>query len=335
MSLFQPLPAYKITSRHKVLDLSQPHIMAILNVTPDSFSDGGRFNGVDEAVSHCQEMIRAGATIIDIGGESTRPNAEIIGTTEEINRVIPVVKAIRKQCGDDIWLSIDTSNPAVIEAAVAAGADIWNDVRALKRPGAAAMAVQLDIPIMLMHMRGEPTTMNDLAHYEDVITEVSAELIARIEQVTAAGVKHDKIIIDPGFGFAKNYEHHCALLTQLHRLQALELPIIFGISRKRFLAEVLQKSGVATVADTQAVQRDAASTAAGLLALQQGASIIRTHNVAMMQQAVALWQQLVAYDIDNNNKSASTSTNSSNSLNVSSSSSSSSINTNTNNSSKM
>lgn len=316
MSLFQPLPAHKINSRHKVLDLSQPHIMAILNVTPDSFSDGGQFNDVDEAVSHCQEMIQAGATIIDIGGESTRPNAETIDTIEEINRVIPVVKAIRKQCGDDIWLSIDTSNPMVIEAAFAAGADIWNDVRALKRPGAAAMAAQLDIPIMLMHMRGEPTTMNDLAHYEDVIAEVIAELIARIEQVTTAGVKRDKIIIDPGFGFAKNYEHHCALLTQLHRLQALELPIIFGISRKRFLAEVLQKSGVITVADTQAVQRDAASTAAGLLALQQGASIIRTHNVSMMQQALALWQQLVACDSNNNNKSTS-------------------INTNTNNSSKM
>ena len=295
MSLFQPLPDYKVTSRQKVLDLSQPQIMGILNVTPDSFSDGGQFDQAAKAVAHCQAMMASGASIIDIGGESTRPNAKAVTTKEEIQRVIPVVEAIRKQCGDDIWLSIDTSNPLVMQAAFATGADIWNDVRALKREGSAIMAAKLDIPVMLMHMRGEPTTMNNLAHYKDVISEVSAELIMRINDVTAIGVKRDKIIIDPGFGFAKNYEHHCALLTQLDSLQALNLPIMFGISRKRFLAEVLHKSGVATVTDTQAIDRDAAGTAAGLLALQQGASIIRTHNVAMMQQAVALWQQLVVY----------------------------------------
>ncbi len=295
MSLFQPLPTYKVTSRHKVLNLSQPQIMGILNVTPDSFSDGGQFDRADKAVAHCQAMMKSGASIIDIGGESTRPNAEAVATSEEIQRVIPVVEAIRKQCGDDIWLSIDTSNPLVMQAAFAAGADIWNDVRALKREGSAVMAAQLDIPVMLMHMRGEPTTMNELANYNDVLGEVSAELITRINDVIAIGVKRDKIIIDPGFGFAKNYEHHCALLTQLDRLQALDLPIMFGISRKRFLAEVLHKSGVKAVLDTQAVERDAAGTAAGLLALQQGASIIRTHNVATMQQAVALWQQLVVY----------------------------------------
>ena len=300
MSLFQPLPAHRITSRHKVLDLSQPHIMGILNVTPDSFSDGGQFNGIDKAVTHCKAMIAAGASIIDIGGESTRPNADAVATNEEMQRVIPIVKSIREQCGDDIWLSIDTSNPAVIQAAVIAGADIWNDVRALKRKGAAIMAAQLDIPVMLMHMRGEPTTMNNMACYKDVIGEVSAELIARVEEVTAVGVKRDKIIIDPGFGFAKSYEHHCALLTQLDSLQALHLPIMFGISRKRFLAEVLHKSGVKEVRVTQAAERDAVGMAAGLLAIQQGASIIRTHNVAMMQQALALWQQLVVYTNNSN-----------------------------------
>lgn len=296
MSLFHPLPAYTITSRGKALDLSQPHIMGILNVTPDSFSDGGQFNVLDKAVAHCQQMLTAGATIIDIGGESTRPNAEAVTSIEEIRRVVPVVKAIRQQLGDEIWLSIDTSNPDIMQAAFEAGADIWNDVRALKREGAAAMAAKLDIPVMLMHMRGEPTTMNNLAQYDDVLSEVSAELTTRIAEVTSSGVKHDKIIIDPGFGFAKNYEHHCALLTQLDSLQALKLPIMFGISRKRFLAEVLTKSGVERVAKTQAVERDAAGTAAGIFALQQGASIIRTHNVAMMQQALALWHQLSIYN---------------------------------------
>jgi len=295
MSLFQPLPNYKVTSRDKTLNLSQPHIMGILNVTPDSFSDGGRFNALDSALNHAKEMISAGATIIDIGGESTRPNAAIVATYEELQRVLPVVKAIRQQLGDGVWLSIDTSNPTVMQAAFEAGADIWNDVRALKREGAAEMAAKLDIPIMLMHMRGEPTTMNSLAQYDDVIKEVSAELAARIAEVTSLGVKREKMIIDPGFGFAKNYEHHCALLSELERLQDLGLPMMFGISRKRFLAEVLSRSGVEALANTQALERDAVGTAAGLFALQQGASIIRTHNIAMMQQAVALWQQLSTY----------------------------------------
>ena len=297
MSLFQPLPSYKVTSRDKTLDLSQPHVMGILNVTPDSFSDGGRFTAIDSAIIHAKDMIGAGATIIDIGGESMRPNAAaIVATNEELQRVIPVVKAIRQQLGDGVWLSIDTSNPIVMQAAFEAGADIWNDVRALKREGAAEMAAKLDIPVMLMHMRGEPTTMDNLAQYDDVIKEVSTELTARIVEVTNAGVKREKIIIDPGFGFAKNYEHHCALLSQLERLQTLGLPMMFGISRKRFLAEVLSKSGVEALANTQALERDAVGTAAGIFALQQGASIIRTHNVAMMQQAVTLWQQLSAYN---------------------------------------
>lgn len=299
MSLFQPLPSYKVTSRDKTLDLSQPHVMGILNVTPDSFSDGGQFTAIDSAITHAKDMIGAGATIIDIGGESTRPNAAAVSTEEEVQRVVPVVKAIRQQLGSlskDIWLSIDTSNPIVMQAAFEAGADIWNDVRALKREGAAEMAAKLDIPVMLMHMRGEPTTMNNLAQYDDVTKEVSTELTARIAEVTNAGIKREKIIIDPGFGFAKNYEHHCALLSQLERLQTLGLPMMFGISRKRFLAEVLSKSGVEAFANTQALERDAVGTAAGIFALQQGASIIRTHNVAMMQQAVTLWQQLSAYN---------------------------------------
>ena len=292
MSLFQPLPRYTISSRDKTLALSQPHVMGILNVTPDSFSDGGQFNAVEAAVRHCQDMIEAGASIIDIGGESTRPHADAVATKEELARVIPVVKAIRAQLGDEIWLSIDTSNPIVMQAAFEAGADIWNDVRALKREGAADMAAKLDIPVMLMHMRGEPTTMNDLAHYDAVTDEVQDELLTRIHEVIDAGVKRSHIIVDPGFGFAKDYEHHCELLSTLHQLQALDLPLMFGISRKRFLAQVLANSGVNQVANAAPVERDVVGTAAGLFAIQQGASIIRTHNVAMMHQAIALWSQL-------------------------------------------
>lgn len=298
MSLFQPLPTYRIRSRNKVLDLSQPQVMGILNVTPDSFSDGGQFTAVHKALQHCKQLINEGATIIDIGGESTRPNAAPVATDEEVQRVVPVVTAIRQQLGEmgqDIWLSIDTSSPTVMQAAFDAGADIWNDVRALRREGAAQLAAELNIPVMLMHMRGEPTTMNELAQYDEVVSDVSRELLARIEEVTCAGVKRENLIIDPGFGFAKDYEHHRALLTQLDKLQTLGLPLMFGISRKRFLAQVLTKSGVPAVATTQASERDAIGTAAGLLALQQGANIIRTHNVAMMQQAAALWQQLTEY----------------------------------------
>lgn len=296
MPLFQPLPNYKISSRDKTLDLSKPHVMGILNVTPDSFSDGGQFTAINKAVAHCQKMMQEGATIIDIGGESTRPNADSVATSDEIQRVVPVVRAIRQHCGDDIWLSIDTSNPVVMQSAFEAGADIWNDVRALKHEGATALAAKLDIPVMLMHMRGEPTTMNSLAQYDDVASDVRLELIARIKEVTSFGVKRENIIIDPGFGFAKNYDHHCALLSQLDSLQTLGLPMMFGISRKRFLAEVLTNSGVAALTTTQAVERDAVGTAAGIFALQQGACIIRTHNVSMMQQAVALWSQLSTYN---------------------------------------
>lgn len=295
MSLFEPLPRYQVSSRNKILDLSQPQIMGILNVTPDSFSDGGEFNAIDKAIAHCREMLEAGATIVDIGGESTRPNAQKVALDEEIRRVIPVVESIRQHFGNEIWLSIDTSSPEVMSAAFAAGADIWNDVRALKREGAAIMAARLDIPVMLMHMRGEPTTMTGLAEYSEVVSEVIEELSVRIDEVLSLGVKRDKIIIDPGFGFAKNYSHHCALLTQLAQLKSLNLPVMFGISRKRFLAEVLDNSAVQTFKNRQAQDRDTLSVAAGLFALQQGASIIRTHNIEMMRQAVALWQQLADY----------------------------------------
>ncbi|SUD91488.1 dihydropteroate synthase [Psychrobacter phenylpyruvicus] len=281
-----------ITAQSKQLDLSQPHIMGILNVTPDSFSDGGKFNNIKAALTHCEQMLQQGATIIDIGGESTRPNASPVTVEEECSRVVPVVEAIRQQFGEEIWLSIDTSSPKVIEQAVQAGADIWNDVRALSREGATEMAAKLNIPVVLMHMRGEPTTMNAKASYQDVLQEVITELKQRIDCAVQAGVELSNIIIDPGFGFAKNYEHHKTLLKQLSELHQLQLPILFGISRKRFLGEVLNRTELPAFSEHQATDRDGVGMAAALLAFQQGASIVRTHNVGLTMQGLALWRQL-------------------------------------------
>ncbi len=182
------------------LDLSQPHVMGILNVTPDSFSDGGKHNQLDQAVKHALNMVEQGATIIDIGGESTRPGASEVAIEEEIRRVVPVVEVLSRH---NVILSIDTSQPEVIRAAKAAGAHIWNDVRALTRPNALKTAVELDIPVVIMHMRGEPTTMNQLDQYTDVTLDVMQELQQRIDEALAAGIKRHNIIIDPGFGFAK------------------------------------------------------------------------------------------------------------------------------------
>ena len=280
------------TAQCKQLDLSQPHIMGILNVTPDSFSDGGKFNSVENALAHCEQMLQQGATIIDIGGESTRPNASPVTEDEECSRVVPVVEAIRQHFGEELWLSIDTSSPKVIEQATQAGADIWNDVRALSCEGAPQMAAKLDIPVVLMHMRGEPTTMNAKASYQNVLQEVIAELKQRIDCAQQAGVKLSNIIIDPGFGFAKNYDHHKTLLNQLSELHQLQLPILFGISRKRFLGEVLNRTDLPEFSEHQATDRDGVGMAAALLAFQQGASIVRTHNVGLTMQGLALWQQL-------------------------------------------
>lgn len=283
-----------INGTSKQLDLSQPHIMGILNVTPDSFSDGGKYNNVATALTHCQQMLNEGATIIDIGGESTRPNATAVTEDEECRRVVPVVEAIRNKFGDEVWLSIDTSSPKVIEQAVQAGADIWNDIRALSRKGAPEMAAKLNIPVVLMHMRGEPTTMNSKAQYEDILQEVMAELKQRIECAQQAGVNLSNIIIDPGFGFAKQYQHHKALLNQLSELHQLQLPILFGISRKRFLGEVLNNTQLTSFENHQATDRDGVGMAAALIAFQQGASIVRTHNVGLTMQGLALWQQLTS-----------------------------------------
>ncbi len=286
------LPAYKITYHDKTLDLSTPHIMGILNVTPDSFSDGGEFVNIKNAVSHAKQMIAEGASIIDIGGESTRPNANKVSIEEELQRVLPVIKALRAALGKEVWLSIDTSNPKVMQQAVEAGADIVNDVRALKRKGAAKIVSALKVPVILMHMRGEPTTMNELANYDNVMQAIKLELTERINFALSAGINQQNIIIDAGFGFAKNYEHHCKMLSSFSEFTDMGYPLMFAVSRKRFLGEVLSNSNVPAFMQHEIKDRDPVGMAAALLAVQQGASIVRTHNVGMTKQALSLWQQL-------------------------------------------
>ncbi|MGK8250313.1 dihydropteroate synthase [Moraxella lacunata] len=280
---------------NKTLSLSTPKIMGVLNVTPDSFSDGGRFNSIDTALRHADEMIRWGVDIIDIGGESTRPNAPSVATDTELDRVVPVVEALRAEFGKDVWLSLDTSNPAVMEQGVRAGADMVNDVRGLRRDGACDVVARLDCPVVIMHSRGEPDTMtqtmNSLANYDDVVREVIGELDRDIQNALNAGVRRENIVIDVGMGFAKNHAHHIALMQHLDTIIAhFGLPMLFGVSRKRFLGEIL--STFVPAQDHAPTDRDVIGTVAHLLAIQKGASIVRVHDVAHMAQAIKMWQML-------------------------------------------
>lgn len=275
------LPKRILKCGEKELDLSKPHIMGILNVTPDSFSDGGRHNQVEDAVAHAVQMMSEGATVIDIGGESTRPGASPVEVDEEIRRVIPVVEQLAQY---DVVLSIDTSQPEVIRAAVEAGAHIWNDVRALTRPGALATAAELDIPVIIMHMRGEPTTMNQLDQYQDVTQDVMAELRERLQAALDAGIRTDNIMIDPGFGFAKNAQQNLELLNELYQLNQLGYPMLSALSRKRFIGEAL--------GGAEALLRNIGSVAAHLISIQQGACMVRAHDVKETADAIKIWQAL-------------------------------------------
>jgi len=276
-----PLPNRVLTCGRLSLDLSIPRVMGILNVTPDSFSDGGLHNTKDAAVERALQMMAEGATVIDVGGESTRPGAAIVDVDEEIRRVIPVVEALAQH---DVIISIDTSAPEVIRAAVAAGAHIWNDVRALTRPQALQTAAELNIPIIIMHMRGEPTTMNNLDQYQDVTEDVMVELQQRIDDALVAGVKPEHILIDPGFGFAKNAQQNLKLLKEFWKLNAMGYPILSALSRKRFIGEAL--------GGADAAQRAVGSVAAHLLSIQQGACMVRAHDVKAMSDAIKVWQAM-------------------------------------------
>ena len=260
-------------------------IMGILNVTPDSFSDGGLFRTPERAIAHGLAMAEAGADLIDVGGESTRPGAIPPGADEEMARVLPVINALRRQT--EILVSVDTSEPQVMRAAVGAGADMLNDVRALTRPGALEFAVEAKVPVCLMHMQGEPGAMQTSPAYDDVVGEVREFLLERAEQCVAAGMARDALILDPGFGFGKSTVHNLALLRGLGGLVATGYPVLVGLSRKSLIARLLGQSPSAPPEF-----RLAGSLALALAARARGARIVRVHDVAETAQAFRIMDAL-------------------------------------------
>lgn len=260
------------------LDLSTPQVMGILNVTPDSFSDGGHFSDIDRALRHAEQMITDGATIVDVGGESTRPGAETVAEEEELDRVIPVVEAIAARL--DVVISVDTSTARVMTQAAAAGAHLLNDVRALQRPGALQAAATTDLPVCLMHMQGCPETMQDDPHYNAVVKDVIDFLAERVAICEKAGIKRQRLLLDPGFGFGKTADHNFQLLNHLQQLSAMKLPLLIGLSRKRMI-------GAATGQEI-ADQRIYGSVAGAVISAMKGASIIRVHDVKATAEALAV-----------------------------------------------
>ncbi len=259
------------------LSFETPAVMGVLNVTPDSFSDGGRFAGHDAAVRHAAAMANAGAALIDIGGESTRPGADAVTEQQELDRVIPVVEAIRSRI--DLPISIDTSKPGVMRAAAAAGAALINDVRALREPGALDAAAATGVPVCLMHMQGQPRTMQSDPHYDDVTAEVASFLRERLAACTDAGIGRERVLVDPGFGFGKTVLHNVELLANLRQLAAIGPPLLVGLSRKSSL-------GVLTGREVD--ERLPASLAAAVVAVMHGASIVRAHDVAETVDAIKI-----------------------------------------------
>ncbi|MDV6251330.1 dihydropteroate synthase [Vibrio sp. EA2] len=257
-----------IKAKNKSLDLSRPHVMAILNVTPDSFSDGGKFNSLDLALAQVERMIKAGVSIIDVGGESTRPGAPEVTLEEELERVIPVVKAIREHY-PDVWISVDTSKAEVIRQSVEAGADLINDIRSLTEPGALEVAAQANIPVCIMHMKGQPKTMQQNPQYDDLMQEVEQFLAERMAVCEAAGIARENIILDPGFGFGKTIEHNYHMLAHLEKFHEFGLPILAGLSRKSMIFKLLDKP---------AAECTNASVVCATIAAMKGAQIIRVHD---------------------------------------------------------
>lgn len=263
------------------LDLSQPIVMGILNITPDSFSDGGRFIDSAQALDHAQRMIEAGAGIIDIGGESTRPGAAEVSAEEELRRVVPVIEALADRFS--VPISIDTSKPAVMTAAVEAGATLINDVRALREPGALEAAARTNAAVCLMHMQGQPRTMQLEPHYDDVVAEVKTFLLERAAACEAAGIAADRLVIDPGIGFGKRLQHNLALLAHLRALAEPGLPVLVGVSRKSMFQELLGR---------RVNQRLAGGIAMATAAVLAGAAILRVHDVAETVDAVKVARAL-------------------------------------------
>lgn len=261
----------------------QARIMGVLNVTPDSFSDGGRFFDKEAALAQARRLIEEGADIVDVGGESTRPGAEPVSVSEEIRRVVPVIEAIAGNV--DRPLSIDTSKPDVMRAAAAAGASMINDVNALQAPGAVEVAVELGLPVCLMHMKGEPRTMQLNPEYGNVVAEVRDFLVARAEAVVAAGLPREKVYIDPGFGFGKTLEHNLALLHHLEDLVATGFPVLVGMSRKSMVGALL---------DTPVDDRVYGSITLAAIAAMKGAGIVRVHDVKPTRDALRICGAVMA-----------------------------------------
>ncbi len=259
------------------LDLSRTAVMGILNVTPDSFSDGGVFLSCEDAVAHARCMVGDGAGIIDVGGESTRPGAQAVSVQQELDRVIPVIEVLRNEI--PVPISVDSAKPEVMRAAIAAGAGFINDVQALRAEGALTAAAALNVPVCLMHMRGEPRTMQDEPRYADVVGEVRDFLKQRLDACVRAGIPRARLVIDPGFGFGKTLEHNLALLRGLREFTALGVPVLAGLSRKSMIGKAL---------GLPVGQRLHASVALALLAVQNGASIVRTHDVGPTLEAIRM-----------------------------------------------
>lgn len=262
----------------RTLDLARPAVMGILNVTPDSFSDGGVFFARNAAIAHAHAMVEQGAAIIDVGGESTRPGARAVSATEEMERVIPVIERLARDL--PVPISIDTSKPEVMRAAVGAGAGFINDVRALITEGALEAVAELNVPVCLMHMQGEPGTMQQDPHYADVVSEVCDFLRARMQAATAAGIPRARLVIDPGFGFGKTAGHNLQLLRHLRELTHLGAPVLAGLSRKSMIGKLL---------GLPVEQRLQPSVALALIAVQNGARIVRVHDVGPTVEALRMW----------------------------------------------
>ncbi len=262
----------------KIPSFDIPRVMGIVNVTPDSFSDGGQNSTTESAIAHALQLVSDGADVLDIGGESTRPGAQEISEAEELQRVIPVIEALAKQI--TIPIAIDTSKPGVMRAAVKAGASIINDVFALRRDDALDVAAELKVPVILMHMQGEPGSMQTAPHYDDAVAEVHSFLTQRIFACEMAGISKKNIVIDPGFGFGKSLEHNLALLAQLQRFVEMGVPVLAGLSRKSMIGNLTGRD----VND-----RVFGSVAAALIAAQNGAKIIRVHDVAATVDALKVW----------------------------------------------
>lgn len=265
------------------LDLSAPHVMGILNATPDSFSDGGQYNTLDASLSRAEAMLEAGASILDVGGESTRPGAQSVTPQQELDRVAPLVEALVTRF--DCIVSVDTSTPQVMTETAVLGAGLLNDVRSLQREGALQAAAQTGLPVCLMHMRGEPQTMQDAPHYADVAAEVTQFLQQRVDECVAAGIGRERILLDPGFGFAKNLKHNLELFQRMPELHALGLPLLVGVSRKSMIGQVLDKP---------VDERLYGSLALAVMALERGAKIIRVHDVVQTMDALKLFQAVQA-----------------------------------------